>query len=90
MTHQWICILSEDVEDALLAATFYRIYTRTLDRPVKIPRQRVPREVVLQLTLEKPETQKSKRQSSRSRIVTVKKPRAKSQKWKIVLQQFVD
>jgi hypothetical protein len=94
MTHEWICILSEEVEDAVLAATLYRIYTRRLTKAVETRRPRVPREVVLQLTLEESGMQKSKRQNSRSRIVTIKKPRGKSQKcdeqWTIVLKRSVD
>jgi hypothetical protein len=91
MTHQWICILSEDLEEALLAATLYRLYT--LKQPVKPARQRARGKVILQLTLEKPESSKSKKQCSHSRAATPKKPRTKSVKcdgeWKIVLQQFV-
>jgi len=94
MTHQWICVVSDDVESAVLAATFYRIYSGELNQAVKTTRQCVPREVEVQLTLEKPVRVKLKRQSSGSRNVTVKKPRRKSLKcdgqWKIVLTQFVN
>jgi hypothetical protein len=89
MTHQWICILSEDVENALLVATLYGIYTKALTQPVKRRPRRAPREVVLQFTLERPGTLKPKR--PRSQNGTSKKPRGKSLKcdgqWKIVLQQ---